>query len=211
MRELETGCTCTTVDSHGKVAELRCACEAIPTAPKKATVRYNAGSGNLATVRMPSRIEPLLIELLAVLVSIIQPPQPPTLRPPELLFPPSPQHPQYHQNLTHINLLKEHLDPRLIQQEISHGLFDPSGLFQVIGDIIRCHCAPMRDAAVDQMVGLARACAPGGNGTKLDAVRAIRMCFEIMELMKLVSADRISVCVCTPDHSLSRPFSRLLR
>ncbi|KAL1950314.1 hypothetical protein VTO73DRAFT_5438 [Trametes versicolor] len=189
VRELETGCTCTTVDSHGKVAELRCACEAIPVAPKQATVRYNAGGGNLATVRMPSRIEPLLIELLAVLVSIIQPPQPPTLRPPELLFPPSPQNPQYHQNLAHINLLKEHLDPGLINQEISHGLFDPSGLFQVIGDIIRCHCAPMRDAAVDQMVGLARACAPGGNGTKLDAVRAIRMCFEIMELMKLDVAN----------------------
>ena len=75
----------------------------------------------------------------------------------------------------------------MIQQEIDHGLFDPSGVFQAIGDTIRRHCAPMRDAAVDQMVALARSCAPGGAGTKLDAVRAIRMCFEIMELMKLVS------------------------
>lgn len=155
------------------------------------------------TVRTPSRIRPLLNELLEVLVSIIQPPQPPSTRPPELLFPPPPQHPQFQQNVAHVALLRQLLDPDLIQQEIGHGLFDPSGVFQAIGDIIRCHCAPMRDAAVDQMVALARSCAPGGSGTKLDAVRAIRMCFEIMELMKLVSAAiwracsrACLICVC---------------
>ncbi|KAI0670793.1 T-complex protein 11-domain-containing protein [Trametes maxima] len=188
VRELETGCTCTTVDTHGKLAELRCACDVFPNTPEKPTVRYNNG-GSTVTVRAHSRIRPLLCELLEVLISIIQPPQPPMLRPPELVFPPPPQHPQFQQNLVHIALLRSHLDPDLIQQEISHGLFDPSGLFQVIGDIIRCHCAPMRDAAVDQMVALAQSCAPGGNGTRLDAVRAIRMCFEIMELMKLDVAN----------------------
>ncbi|KAI0657432.1 T-complex protein 11-domain-containing protein [Cubamyces menziesii] len=188
VRELETGCTCTTIDTHGKLSELRCACDTFPTTPERAVIKYNAAS--TATVRAHSRIRPLLHELLEVLISIIQPPQPPSLRPPELLFPPPPpQHPQFQQNLTHVALLRAHLDPELIQQEISHGLFDPSGLFQVIGDIIRCHCAPMRDAAVDQMVALARSCAPGGAGTKLDAVRAIRMCFEIMELMKLDVAN----------------------
>ncbi|KAI0335910.1 Tcp11-domain-containing protein [Cubamyces sp. BRFM 1775] len=188
VRELETGCTCTTIDTHGKLAELRCACETFPTTPERAVIKYTTAS--IATVRAHSRIRPLLHELLEVLISIIQPPQPPSLRPPELLFPPpSPQHPQFQQNVTHVTLLRAHLDPELIQQEISHGLFDPSGLFQVIGDIIRCHCAPMRDAAVDQMVALARSCAPGGAGTKLDAVRAIRMCFEIMELMKLDVAN----------------------
>ena len=45
----------------------------------------------------------------------------------------------------------------------------------------------MRDHSVDLMVEIARSCKPGGGGTKGDAVRAIRMCFEIMELMKLVS------------------------
>ncbi|KAI0372152.1 hypothetical protein BV20DRAFT_964245 [Pilatotrama ljubarskyi] len=204
VRELETGCTCTTIDAHGKLADLRCVCDpASAQAPEKPVVRY-IGTGNLATVRTHSRIRPLLNELLEVLISIIQPPQPPTLRPPELLFPPPPQHPQFQQNLVHIALLRQHLDPDLIQQEISHGLFDPSGLFQVIGDIIRCHCAPMRDAAVDQMVALARACAPGGNGTKLDAVRAIRMCFEIMELMKLVSASITALaCLRVADRALS--------
>ncbi|KAH9854687.1 T-complex protein 11-domain-containing protein [Lenzites betulinus] len=197
VRELETGCTCTTVDVHGKLAELRCVCDPAPHAPEKPTVKYLPG--HLATVRTHSRIRPLLTELLEVLISIIQPPRAPALRPPELLFPPAQQHPQFQQNVVHIALLRQHLDPDLILQEISHGLFDPSGLFQVIGDIIRRHCAPMRDGAVDQMVGLARACAPGGGGTKLDAVRAIRMCFEIMELMKLVSADRIAARPHTPD------------
>ncbi|KAI0761944.1 T-complex protein 11-domain-containing protein [Trametes elegans] len=187
VRELETGCTCTTVDLNGKLAELRCVCDTVPQTPERPVVKYSAGQ--LATVRTHSRMRPLLYELLEVLISIIQPPQPPTLRPPELAFPPSPQHPQFQQNLAHIALLRLHLDPELIQQEINHGLFDPSGLFKVIGDIIRCHCAPMRDAAVDQMVALAQSCAPGGNGTKLDAVRAIRMCFEIMELMKLDVAN----------------------
>ncbi|KAI0754963.1 T-complex protein 11-domain-containing protein [Daedaleopsis nitida] len=186
VRELECGCTCTTLDNNGRLAERRCRCSSWPL-PRDGP-KFSVSSGNM-TVRMPSRMKPLLHELLEVLVSIIQPAQSPTTRPPELLFPPPPQHPQFQQNLVHVALLRQLLDPDLIQQEIDHGLFDPSGVFQAIGDIIRCHCAPMRDAAVDQMVALARSCAPGGTGTKLDAVRAIRMCFEIMELMKLDVAN----------------------
>ena len=76
------------------------------------------------TVRTLSRIRPLLHELLEVLVSIIQPLQQPSTRPPELLFPPPPQHPQFQQNLAHVALLRQLLDPDLIQQEIDHGLFE---------------------------------------------------------------------------------------
>ncbi|KAI0770308.1 T-complex protein 11-domain-containing protein [Fomes fomentarius] len=187
VRELECGCTCTTLDANGRLAERRCACSVVPLPTDRPMLAFS--TGNMMTVRTPSRIRPLLHELLEVLVSIIQPAQPPSTRPPELLFPPPPQHPQFQQNVAHVVLLRQLLDPALIQQEIDHGLFDPSGVFQAIGDIIRCHCAPMRDAAVDQMVALARSCAPGGTGTKLDAVRAIRMCFEIMELMKLDVAN----------------------
>ncbi|PIL22542.1 hypothetical protein GSI_15231 [Ganoderma sinense ZZ0214-1] len=189
VRELECGCTCTTLDTSGRLTERRCACSVLSMPIDRPLIAFSQGSGSMMTVRTPSRIRPLLSELLEVLVSIIQPPQPPTTRPPELLFPPPPQHPQFQQNVAHVALLRQLLDPDLIQQEIDHGLFDPSGVFQAIGDIIRCHCAPMRDAAVDQMVELARSCAPGGSGTKLDAVRAIRMCFEIMELMKLDVAN----------------------
>ncbi|KAI0720506.1 T-complex protein 11-domain-containing protein [Cerioporus squamosus] len=187
VRELECGCTCTTLDANGRLAERRCACGVLQLPTERPMLAFS--TGNMLTVRTPSRIRPLLHELLEVLVSIIQPLQQPSTRPPELLFPPPPQHPQFQQNIAHVALLRQLLDPELIQQEIDHGLFDPSGVFQAIGDIIRCHCAPMRDAAVDQMVALARSCAPGGAGTKLDAVRAIRMCFEIMELMKLDVAN----------------------
>lgn len=82
--------------------------------------------------------------------------------------------------------LRAVLDVDLIEQEMKHGLFDPSGAFEVIGQILKSHCAPMRDPAVDAMVQLATTCVPGGGGGKAEAVRAIRECFELLELMKLV-------------------------
>lgn len=184
IRELETGCTCTTLDANGKPIERRCVCSSVPM-PADKLVRAFPAQGNFTTVRAPSRVRPLLAELREVLVSIIQPvlePRPSTA----LGLHPGLLHPQYHQNVSHVSYLRSILDVDLIQQEIGHGLFDPSGVFQAIGDIIRCYCAPMRDHAVDQMVNLAKSCAPGGSGTKAEAVRAIRLCFEIMELMKLV-------------------------
>ena len=46
----------------------------------------------------------------------------------------------------------------------------------------------MRDHAVELMVQVAQTCAPGGEGSKADAVRAVRMCMDILELMKLASS-----------------------
>ncbi|KAG6877465.1 hypothetical protein C0993_007082 [Termitomyces sp. T159_Od127] len=80
-------------------------------------------------------------------------------------------------------------DPALIEQELKHELFDPSGLFSAIGAILKGHCAPMRDRAVEAMVQVAQSCAPGGTGGKRDAVIAVRMCLEILELMKLDIAN----------------------
>ncbi|KAI0345793.1 Tcp11-domain-containing protein [Trametopsis cervina] len=203
VRELENGCTCTTLDANGKPIERRCVCSSIPM-PVDKPIRAYTASGSFSTVRMPSRLKPLLTELLEVLVSIIQPvveprpsapvpatstPPPTTPSAPLTALHPVLLHPHYQQNASHVSYLRSILDIDLIQQEIGHGLFDPSGVFQAIGDIIRCYCAPMRDHAVDQMVGLAKSCGPGGTGTKNDAVRAIRMCFEIMELMKLDVAN----------------------
>ncbi|KAG1745915.1 T-complex protein 11-domain-containing protein [Suillus paluster] len=68
-------------------------------------------------------------------------------------------------------------------------LFDPSGLFIVIGQTLKSHCAPMRDRAVDAMVEAAKACAPGCSGSKADAVKAVRVCLDILELMKLDIAN----------------------
>jgi len=44
----------------------------------------------------------------------------------------------------------------------------------------------MRDRAVETMIQTAQSCAPGGTGTKHDAVSTVRMCMELLELMKLV-------------------------
>lgn len=187
VRELESGCTCFTVDSHGRPCERICQCGSLPLPSGRPLCVFT--QDGRCTVRTSSRIRPLLLELLEVLVSIIQPVMSKTTG---LCVQPTALHPQYQQNVAHVALLRSVLDADLIQQEIAHGLFDPSGVFQTIGDIIRCHCAPMRDGAVDQMVALAKSCAPGGGGSKAEAVRAIRLCFEIMELMKLVSVSASS-------------------
>lgn len=135
---------------------------------------------------MPSRIRPLLHELLLVLLSIISPQTP--------LVSTSPQsgrisiQQRRKQQQEQAQSLRAVLDVELIEQEMRHGLFDPSGAFEVIGQILKAHCAPMRDQAVDAMVQLAKTCAPGGGGGKAEAVRAIRECFELLELMKLVRA-----------------------
>lgn len=199
--ELEWGCTCVTLDAHGKPRDCLCSClcrnanvdpNTLPRPrprspsppPTDRPISVASPCGNYVTFRTPSRLKPLLSELLEVLISIIQPNVTP--RSTSLGVHPGLLHPQYNQNSTHVTQLRSILDADLIQQVIDHGLFDPSGVFQTIGDVIRCYCAPMRDHAVDQMVKLAQSCAPGGTGTSADAVRAIRLCFEIMELMKLV-------------------------
>jgi len=136
---------------------------------------------------MPSRIRPLLQELLLVLLSIITPQT--------ALVSTSPQsgrisvQQRRKQQQEQAQSLRAVLDVDLIEQEMRHGLFDPSGAFEVIGQILKSHCAPMRDQAVDAMVQLAKTCAPNGEGSKADAVSAIRECFELLELMKLDIAN----------------------
>ncbi|KAI0785270.1 T-complex protein 11-domain-containing protein [Abortiporus biennis] len=186
VRELDTACTCVTLDAHGRLQERICICNSVPM-PTVKSIRASSPSGNFMTVRTPSRLKPLLSELLEVLISIIQPVA--TRSSSGLCLHPGLLQPHYHQNSTHISHLRSILDADLILQQIEHNLFNPAGVFEEIGRVIRCYCAPMRDAAVDQMVKLAQSCMPGGTGTKADAVRAIRMCFEIMELMKLDVAN----------------------
>ncbi|KAG8724535.1 hypothetical protein FRC09_017433 [Ceratobasidium sp. 395] len=64
----------------------------------------------------------------------------------------------------------------------SHGVFDSRGVFRTLGAVLKQHCAPMRDRAVEMMVTVAAR--PGGG------VRAVQMCLEILELMKLLQALR---------------------
>ncbi|KAI8360130.1 T-complex protein 11-domain-containing protein [Mortierella sp. GBAus27b] len=76
-------------------------------------------------------------------------------------------------------LLMSTLDPDLLMQELDHGVLDVHALFRFLGDRLKGHCAPMRDALVESMVNIV---------VDFDEiVRGIRMCFEILEWMKLVS------------------------
>lgn len=127
----------------------------------------------------------LLTEFLEVLLFVIQP----LTGISDAYAHPSTLQPQIERHAAQAAHLRSVFDPDLIQQELKHDLFDPSGLFVVIGQTLKSHCAPMRDRAVDAMVDVAKKCAPGGGGTKADAVKAVRMCLDILELMKLDIAN----------------------
>ena len=127
-----------------------------------------------------SRVGPMLHELVAVLKSVIVPPSLPapnvaTTTPPRLV--PS-------QSASDAQHLISHFDPALIEQELRRGIFDPSGFFALVGETLKRHCAPMRDRQVDAMINVAK----GSAGTITQRiVLTLRLCFEILELMKLVS------------------------
>ncbi|EIN12618.1 Tcp11-domain-containing protein [Punctularia strigosozonata HHB-11173 SS5] len=190
LQELENGCTCITLDYGSRIVDLKCACKRIPRAGSQPLLVLFE-SDRVMTVRMPSRLRPLLSELLEVLLSVIQP-LPSTSSGFYMQHPTTGVSGQQHQAEQHAAqaaLLRSVLDSDLIEQELKHGLFDPSGLFRVIGETLKCHCAPMRDRAVESMVQIAQTCASGGSGTKADAVKALRMCFEVLEFMKLDIAN----------------------
>ncbi|KAG0380830.1 hypothetical protein BGX24_004374 [Mortierella sp. AD032] len=86
-----------------------------------------------------------------------------------------------HQENSERALLSSTLDPDLLLQELDHGVLDVHALFRYLGDSLKGHCAPMRDSLVESMVH-----------TVVDfdeIVRGIRMCFEILEWMKLDIAN----------------------
>jgi len=135
----------------------------------------NPASGTgVYTVRMPSRIPALLAEFLEVMLFVIQP-----LTNTNVYSNPNDVKDQAREHLAHAAHLREIFDPVLIYQELRHGVFDPSGLFQHIGETLKHHCAPMRDRAVEDLVRFAQQ--PG-----VEAVKAFRTCLELLELMKLV-------------------------
>ncbi|KAM6494227.1 T-complex protein 11 domain containing protein [Amanita muscaria] len=86
-------------------------------------------------------------------------------------------------------------DPALIEQEIKRGVFDPSGLLEAVGYVLKDHCAPMRDGAVDEMIQTAKICVAGGKMCVVDALRAFRMCMELFEIMKLDIANHQLQCL----------------
>jgi hypothetical protein len=79
------------------------------------------------------------------------------------------------------------LDPELLMQQIRHSALDFVGLAKWLAEVFKAHCAPMRDAWVDQMVDRIEL----GISTRAPhrLVEGLRMVFAILEAMKLDVAN----------------------
>jgi hypothetical protein len=69
------------------------------------------------------------------------------------------------------------LDPEFLTIQVRRGTFSLA-IFQMLGEAMKVHCAPVRDAMVDDMVSTAM------SG---QVAVALRKCFDCVEIMKLVS------------------------
>ena len=177
--EVQTGCTCVTIDTHGHLHPTVCVCHRHSGVTIAVVSQLTVG-GDIYTVRMPSRIPALLHEFLEVMLFVIQP-----LSNTNIYSNPNAIKEQAQEHSKHAALLREIFDPQLIEQELKHKAFDPSGVFAHIGDTLKHHCAPMRDRAVEEMVQIAQRPGP-------EAFQAFRTCLELLELMKLVRLTSIS-------------------
>lgn len=169
-RELDHGCRCTAFLGSSVLA---CVCGPA------------VGAGSIAR-RLPSRVPALVVELRQILCSLLPAPAASSTAAaaaacgvgPEQQAPltQAARYAQLHAAASSANI-EAALDPDLIAQQLEHGVLDLGALARFIGDTLKLHCAPMRDAAVDAMV----ACVAGP-----EPARGLRMCFELLELMKLV-------------------------
>ena len=89
----------------------------------------------------------------------------------------------------------EHLDIPMLMQAIERGVCDFVRLAEWMAQLLKEHCAPMRDAMVDNMVVLIKQGAAQHRSWKI--VFGLKELFGVLEAMKLVScAANVSVtCV----------------
>lgn len=77
------------------------------------------------------------------------------------------------------------MDLHLISQQIEKGVFDLRGLTHWLADVLRAHCAPMRDAWIETMRELLVKGAE--TGSAISVTQGMRELFKILEAMKIVS------------------------
>ncbi|GAA5906609.1 Sok1p [Sporobolomyces salmoneus] len=168
-REISFGCRCSTFID----------CELLPC------ICTNGSGSSTFTVspsRLPTRITPLVVELRGILLSLLPATLPNSPTPPSTAVFGSPSQsniplPVYGPR----EQLIDALNPVLITRQLVDGSLDVAGLARFLGATLKTHCAPMRDTLVDEMVETAE----GFDGV----VNGLRMCFEILELMKLDIAN----------------------
>ena len=180
LQELENGCTCVSFNVDGRPRSRICACTLLPPNSSAPATAFLPAC-NAYTVRTPSRIRTFLSEFLEVVLLVIQPLSDLT----DLSTDHGSIHTQIHQHSTQATYIRSIFDPALIEQEIKRGVFDPSDLLKAIGYTLKDHCAPMRDSAVDEMIQTAKSCKDGRISAS-EALKAFRMCMELLEVMKLV-------------------------
>ena len=78
--------------------------------------------------------------------------------------------------------LYEALDPEFITRRARRASFEPA-VFNMLGEAMKVHCAPIRDGMIDDMVRTA----VGDDRATGDIVSGLRKCFDCVEVMKLVS------------------------
>lgn len=83
------------------------------------------------------------------------------------------------------------MDTQFIMQQIERGMFDMTSFFCTLAELLKVHCAPMRDNWLDRMVALVTKDAAAFSPKKI--VSALKELFGILEAMKLVSPGRISM------------------
>lgn len=194
LSELEDGCPCVSFNDARCMRRHVCHCASGSRIPRgrlsdaKASFPYE----DSLPIRVPSRIRPLIEELREVILAVVLPPPPPipvrssasvqtsnpALRPRRLSA----------SDQASVAWLHEAFDVPLVEQQLKHGVFDLGKLFVAIGDLLKKHCAPARDTMVQKMVEFASNCGPGKTGNVMEALSAIRTCFELLELMRLVSS-----------------------
>lgn len=205
VREIETGCTCTAF-SHGQL--MPCTCKARQRLSKPSAGRSTAAvPASMPQSRIPSRIPLLVQELRTICLSILPSNYPAdneviesdgastssvdnqqsvdadesklAASSEKKLSTSASSGPAL--ATTHHQLIAQTLDPHLISQELQHGVLDVSALITFMGNILKLHCAPMRDEAIEKMVEVV--CVDRNIG------KGLRLCFEILELMKLDIAN----------------------
>jgi hypothetical protein len=84
----------------------------------------------------------------------------------------------------------EHLDVPMLMQEIERGVCDQVRLAEWMAQLLKEHCAPMRDGLVDEMVNKTREGVEQHKSAKI--VEGLRQLLAILEAMKLVRCVAIA-------------------
>lgn len=188
--ELADGCSCVSFDESRHMHRHICVC-ANSGVPPQNGARSAVPCEEQLPIKVPSRVAPLIEELREVICAVVMPPPPPIRIRTCGSGSHTPSSPTQPRRMTasdeaEVAWLREAFDVPLIEQQLRHGVFNPAKLLIAIGNLLREHCAPARDHLVDTIVEIAKRCSTRTEATLIDALQAIRLCFDLLELMRLV-------------------------